>query len=77
MTTIILNTNVGETTTLQISRVVQLLQNQAAAIPVEGATDLFGETVTAADVARSMRELARVANGYAKDIETLAWLDTL
>jgi hypothetical protein len=67
-TTITLTTNTNETTTLPLTRVVQLLQDQAAAMPIEGDLDLFGETVTVADIARSMRELARVANLYADAI---------
>jgi hypothetical protein len=68
MTTITLTTNTNETTTLPLTRVVQLLKDQAAAMPLEGELDLFGEAVTAADIARSMRELARVANLYADAI---------
>jgi hypothetical protein len=62
--------NIGgtETATLTTEAIAALIADQAV-MPVIGETDLFGETVTAAHMALSLRRLSETAAKYAAAIE--------
>ena len=63
MTTTYYKLQNGTETTMAV--MMTCLAKQVADIPAIGEINVFGETVTADDVAHSLSEVSRVAAGYA------------
>ena len=63
MTTTYYTLSNGTETTMDV--MLKCLAKQVADIPALGEVNVFGETVTAEDVAHSLSEVSRVASVYA------------